>query len=293
MIWIEVEQKLNHGLAVLLDGALGTELQRRDVNTDRPSWTANALLTHPELIVQIHREYVDAGAEIITANTFRTHRRSLVAEGLANRAEELTRTAITLARDAADGRAIVAGSLAPLEDCYRPDLTPILDEMKIEHQWQAEILANAGVDLILVETQNSLEEAVIATDAATRTGLPFFVSFVVNENCQLLSGETLTDAVQSILKFKPKAILTNCCPVTSVEKTQYQLHNCQLNIPIGAYPNTGIMKADGTWVESELTAPEVFAEHAKRWQKQGTQIIGGCCGTTPAHIASTRKALLH
>ncbi len=113
---------------LILDGAMGTELQRRGANTLLPLWSAEALVLSPALVRQIHEEYIRAGADIITANTFRTTRRTFVRTGLPDRSQRLTTTALSLARQAReafrDRDILVAGSIAPLEDCYRPELVP-------------------------------------------------------------------------------------------------------------------------------------------------------------------------
>src|SRR5260221_3956648 len=146
-------KRLAQARPILLDGATGTELNRRGVNTDLPLWSANALLTAPEVLGQIHADYIRAGAEMVTANTFRAHRRSLAGGGPAygERAAELVRQAVALARaaaaPAAAGREVfVAGSQAPLEDCYSPQLVPPQAECEREHAEMAQHLAAAGAD---------------------------------------------------------------------------------------------------------------------------------------------------
>ena len=143
---------------------MGTELERRGAPCELPLWSARALMDDPARVSQIHSDYAAAGAELLTANTFRTQRRTLARAGLGNRAAELSREAVRLARkaanDAGPGRTIwIAGSAAPLEDCYRPDLVPGADELEREHAEHAENLAAAGVDAILVETMNSTRDS--------------------------------------------------------------------------------------------------------------------------------------
>ncbi|MGH9316974.1 MAG: homocysteine S-methyltransferase family protein, partial [Thermoanaerobaculia bacterium] len=162
---------------------MGTELERRGVSTRLPLWSARALLEAPDVVRAIHRDDVAAGADILTANTFRTHRRTLAREGMGERAAELTRTAVALAREAARdaGRQVfVVGSLAPLEDCYRPDLVPDEDALGKEHVAQAAALSSAGVDAILVETHNTVRELDAAVRAAQATGLPVIASTVTD-----------------------------------------------------------------------------------------------------------------
>ncbi len=164
-------KRLQSGRVLILDGATGTELDRRGVDTSLPLWSARALIVAPEIVRQVHHDYLAAGADIITTNTFRTHRRTLTRAGVGARTRELTQLAVTLAREAIahSGRtAYIAGSMSPLEDCYSPALVPSADELRAEHLEMARDLAEAGCDLLLVETMNSIREAVIAAECALR-----------------------------------------------------------------------------------------------------------------------------
>src|SRR6478736_4559620 len=143
-------ERLAAGPPLLLDAAMGTELQRRDADTRLPLWSARALFQDPELVWTVHSDESGAGADILTANTFRTHARSLAAAGADADAAELTAQAVGLAHRAAAvprREIFVAGSLSPLEDCYRPDLAPDDAALAREHGAQARRLADAGVDL--------------------------------------------------------------------------------------------------------------------------------------------------
>ncbi|MFY9552169.1 MAG: homocysteine S-methyltransferase family protein, partial [Thermoanaerobaculia bacterium] len=205
---------------LLLDAAMGTELQRRDLDTSLPLWSAAALLRDPELVWTIHTDEVAAGAQILTANTFRTHARSLGKAGLSERSSDLTVLAVRLARQAAaaPGREIfVAGSLSPLEDCYRPDLVPEDAVLAREHGAQARFLAEAGVDLILAETHNTIREAVAALRAAKETGVPVVVSLVCDGEGRLLSGEPVAEAARALLPLEPDALGVNCVPAPRLE----------------------------------------------------------------------------
>ncbi len=124
---------------IILDGAMGTELERRNVPVSLPLWSTNALISHPKTVKQIHKDYIQAGADIITANTFRTNSRSFKRAGIKDMAKELTHRALILANEARQetvtSRKIwIAGSIAPLEDCYRPDLVPPISELRKEHK---------------------------------------------------------------------------------------------------------------------------------------------------------------
>ena len=282
-----VRERLAEDEAILLDGALGTELARRGFSLDSKLWSAPAIFQQPERVRQIHQDYANAGAEILTANTFRTHRRNLQTAGLGDRARNLTLQAVQLAREAAkaaDHAVWVAGSQAPLEDCYRPQDVPDDQTLFREHAEMAQNLQAAGVDLILVETQNTVHEAVAATEAAMETALPVFVSFVCGLDGRLLSGETLKEAVAAVRPFHPAAVLVNCLPASVVRQALAELRNLLPETPVGIYANVGYSDANRGWVSTAMEHPETYAREAVRWRDQGAKLIGGCCGTTPEHI---------
>ena len=276
---------------LLLDGATGTELNRRGVDTGLPLWSAKALLDAPDVVRQIHRDYVAAGAEVVTANTFRTYRRTLTHAGLGERAAELTALAVQIAREAADCKAWVVGSQPPLEDCYSPQLCPDDVALAEEYAEMAANLANAGVDAILAETHNTIREAVAATRAAMATGLPVLVSFVCGNDGRLLSGESLSDAVRAVVPFHPVAILVNCVPAEIVVPLLREIQQAAPGVPRGAYANVGRPDPVQGWVNTDAQEPDRYAEFAEQWLAAGAKIIGGCCGTTPAHIRRIRRRL--
>lgn len=284
-----LRDRLESPAPILLDGATGTELARRGVRIDVPEWSATALLSAPDLVRQVHAEYVDAGAEWITANTFRTHARNLAHCGLSHRAAELTELAVRLARDAAGVGAFVLGSQAPLEDCYSPHLVPSEAELDREHVAMARNLADAGVDAILVETQNTIREAVAAARAAAGTGLPVLVSFVCGRNGRLLSGERLGSAAAAVLDCRPAALLVNCLPPESVAAALSELLAAAAGLPVGVYANIGYADERGQWVITDSVNADFYAAQAADWLRVGARIVGGCCGTTPGHIAAVRE----
>jgi S-methylmethionine-dependent homocysteine/selenocysteine methylase len=282
--WLE---RLRAGPALLLDGATGTELERRGAESVLPLWSAHALLHDPALVERIHTDYLEAGAELLTANTFRTQRRTLERGGIGERAAQLTAEAVALARSAAAGvdRPVrVLGSAPPLEDCFRPDLVPDDDSLVREHREHAANLAAAGVDAILVETMNTIREARAALRAAQATRLPVLVSFVCWNGARLLSGEMLHDAIDAVRAEQPAALLANCLPPSNTTACLDVL--AESGLPFGVYANLGAPVDASGRERSEDCAPEVFASHAMSWLAAGATLVGGCCGTTPAHIRS-------
>ncbi len=272
---------------MLLDGATGTELERRGVRTGLPLWSARSLVDAPDVVQRIHADYVAAGAEVLTANTFRTQRRALAHGGLDDRASELTSRAVQLARRAAEqaapDRAVcVVGSAPPLEDCYQPDRVPNDATLAREHAEHARNLVAAGVDAILVETMNTVREAVAALCAANEAGATSLVSFVCWHGARLLSGESLASAVAAVVPLQPLAVLVNCLPPSNVAACWPPLRASGLRF--GAYANLGTPDDETGFTRSEDCTPEEFAALAAAWIEAGARIVGGCCGTTPAHI---------
>jgi len=290
-------ERLSDPRPILLDGATGTELNRRGVDTALPLWSAGALLNAPDVLRQIHADYLAAGAEVITANTFRTHRRSLAHASLSHRARELTHLAVQIAREAAalhtprstlhvsrvTPRPLIAGSLAPLEDCYSPELVPPQEECEREHAEMARDLAKAGVDLILIETMNTVREAQAAARAARDTGLPFVVSFVCRTDGRLFSGESVAEAARSLERFGPAMLGINCTPVPTIHGPLAELR-ASTRLPILGYANVGRTDDIQGWTNTGDVSPEQYAERARTWLALGLRLVGGCCGTTPAHI---------
>lgn len=271
---------------------MGTELQRRGVDTPLPLWSASALLSHPDIVQEIHRDYLLAGAQILTTNTFRTSRWTLKKAGMGDRTSSLNALAVELARRAREkqggGKTIwIAGSIAPLEDCYSPHLAPDEETAYKAHQEQAQLLADAGVDFLLLETMNTVAEARGALRAAVETHLPVAVSFCCSAQGRLLSGESLKDAFSAITPYQPLFISINCTPVKATTLALQELRACDPkgSRNFGAYANAGeLAEEPGKWLFSKDMTPQKYAEYAKQWITLGAKVVGGCCGTTPEYI---------
>jgi S-methylmethionine-dependent homocysteine/selenocysteine methylase len=287
-------ERLGAGFPTLLDAAMGTRLQQLGADSRLPLWSARALLEAPELVSRIHSDEAAAGADVLTANTFRTHRRTLETAGLGERPAGLTRLAVSLAREAArkSGRTVfVAGSMAPLEDCYRPDLVPEDSALAREHAEQAENLAAAGVDLLLLETHNTVRELAAAARAARRTGLPFVASVVTDGRGKLLSGEPIGAAREVLLDLEPAAVGVNCVPARNLREELSRWRAAGAEGPLVAYGNLGLPSDHSGWAFTEELAPADYGAIAKTWLDAGALLIGGCCGTTPAHTRALRSLL--
>lgn len=248
-------------------------------------------------MLAIHAANVAAGAEILTAGTFRTHDRNLTGSGRRESARNLTERAVSIARRAAEGgpRAVfVAGSLSPLEDCYRPDLVPDDAALAREHARQATTLADAGVDLILVETHNTVRELTAAVRAARDTNLPVMASMVTTGRGRLLSGEPIAAAAHALELLSPDAVGINCVPARSLGGELEILAAAVPGTRLIAYGNLGQpglgQPGPGGGYEEEAS-PAEYARIADGWLRSGARIVGGCCGTTADHTAALRALI--
>jgi S-methylmethionine-dependent homocysteine/selenocysteine methylase len=290
-----IKGKLARQNRVLLDGGIGTEILRRNV-----SWSDHQVTRLPDVIRSIHEDYIRAGAEVITTNTFQLSRRSLRnhfrdlehmrhigSAGLESRAADLLRAAVKLAVDArervrASHPVAIAGSITTMEWCFRPDLAPSLDQAKAEYREIIEVMAESGVDLILLETFNSIGEAKVALEAVREAGLPAWVGFVCDSAGRLFSGETLQAAVEVLEPIGPDVILLNCAPPDDINAGLKELTACS-SLPTGAFAHIGRFDPP-EWMFTDEYPPDKYLDSARRWLEMGAVVIGGCCGTTPEHI---------
>ena len=271
---------------MLLDGPTGTELERRGYRTSLPLWTALAVKEAPTLLRAVHDDYVRAGADILTACTFRTNRYTLAKQGLGRDAVTLTRESVAIARQSASAAArpvLVAGCIAPLEDCYRPELTPDDAALASAHAAHVEALVLAGVDLLLVETMPTLREARIATRAAIATGLAVMTSLLVGPDRTMFDGTRLAQAFEELAE-----LAVNCGPMnwcTQAIEDLAATRRC-----FGAYANSGAPSPTFGFTPAALDV-DGYARCAAAWIGAGASLVGGCCGTGPDHIAALRRIL--
>jgi len=284
---------------LVLDGAVGTELARRGIPTTTPLWSAHALFSDEGLrtLAAIHADYARAGAEVLVTNTFRTTLRALEAAGRGadwRRANEL---AVECAREGAsesDGSCLVAGSIAPLEDCYSPNRVPPEATCLVEHRRQVRLLAELGVDLIWIETMNARREALAATVAAKESGLDFVVSLCPKPPEHLLSGEALAGVVDEIVAAAGaglRALLINCAAPEELEAIFPRFASLAPGVPHGLYAHLGERDEAVGWRLPARHDPLRYADWAVRRVGEGARLLGGCCGTTPDHVAALRRAV--
>ena len=270
----------------ILDGPTGSELERRGLPLPAPMWSARAVIERPELLAAIHRDYARAGAQVHTACTFRTTARSLAGTAFAARWDELAEQAVALCRDAAGPGARVAGSLAPLEDCFTPSATPDDDTLSREHAEHAAALARAGCDLLLVETMPTLRELRAATKAAASTGLPVWAAVTLGPRGDFFDDGSLRDARKAAADEGAQAFLLNCSAparITAALQGPLSRGTPPAGLLLGAYANAIFGLGDSL-------SPANYVLEAERWRASGATLLGTCCGTGPAHVAALRAA---
>jgi len=284
---------------LLLDGGTGRELRRRGVPILDTIWSANGLVVAPEVVRAVHLDYIRAGADVITTNTYGVIRADLAKEGIEARFAELNRLAARLARQAREegGRAVaIAGSLPPLRGSYRPDLVGPFEEILPLYREQVELLA-PDVDLFICETMSSAAEALAAATAACESGRPVWVSWTLDEDRSgnLRSGESVGEAAKAITHLPVSAFLANCCAPESIAAAMPALARLGT---AGGYanafrpvPKDWDLESGGLLPLREDLDPESYADHAAHWQAEGASILGGCCGTGPEHIARLRRLM--
>ncbi|MGF1473205.1 MAG: homocysteine S-methyltransferase family protein [Rubrobacteraceae bacterium] len=295
---MDILQRLEKGGVLLLDGATGTELEKRGVPMDDAAWCATALATHPGVVREVHEDYIRAGAEVIITNTFPTAKHVLEEAGVGGRFRELNARAVELAKEArentADGPVYIAGSISTFPARLELSYDPGEQRARENYAEQAEVLATAGVDLIALEMMRDLEQTEYAAEAAARTGLPISLGF----SCQRAEDGTLLlwdghDTLAGALgqSYVREAALVSIMH-TLVEDTGPALREVKEHWsgPVGAYPHHGefIMP---NWQFIDMISPEDFADEAQEWLGLGVQVVGGCCGIGPEHIRELKRRI--
>lgn len=285
---------------LILDGPTGSELERGGFQSHETLWTARAAELAPSLLYDVHRSYLDAGADLLTANTFRTTAWAAEQAGFAaSGARGWLARSVAIAREAcagAPGPRWVLGSMAPLADCYHPQKTPPDAILRREHARTAEWLAAAGCDGILIETQGSGREAQIAVAAAQLTGLPVLVSFLPDPSpgeVRLLGGDPLRDCAEACLSLGAAGVLVNCAHVEVLARALSELR--PLRCFIGAYANAARMvmtAGEPAWIPDEPdVASDALVRAGVAFWRGGARLLGACCGFGPDALALLAQAI--
>ena len=286
----------------LLDGGMGQELLKRSSKDITPLWSTQVMIDEPDIVRDVHIDYISAGARVITLNAYTMTPERLVRDGQIEDFEKLQVAAINAAISAREAAGIpevkIAGCLPPLVASYHAEVTPKYEAMLKSYSKIVAIQA-PHVDVFLCETMSSIAEAKAALVAAKESGLPVWVSLTIEDNDQglLRSGEALSDAVSMLDEFGADAKLLNCSKPEAILASWSKMKSDQGLT--GAYGNgfTSVdsLKPGGTVKSMQSRTdlgPAAYAEFAMEWVTNGAGLIGGCCEVGPAHIAELSKRLI-
>lgn len=277
-----------HKRPLLLDGANGSYLLQKGFTADKLLWQSIHNIQNPVEIKKIHCEYIDAGVDIISTNTFRTNPAAVKKSNIGITNFEFVKRSVSLALESRrDLRIIVAGSNAPAEDCYQIERTLLPLDLEYNHKKHIEMLWNNGVDLILNETFSHWDEIDIVSKFCYENRIPFIISFFFNDELKLLSGEPLSEAIKFVNDFSPIAISFNCIKVKTFRK---YLEHHPINSKYGFYLNCGL----GTVIDkqmSECIQPDAYTKTIKTLINYNTLFVGSCCGSTPHHTNKIKELL--
>ncbi len=284
----DIHELLRNKRTILGDGAMGTMLHRAGLTIGAPEqWNVK----RPDVVLAIHRAYVEAGSDFISTNTFGGTRNRLKLDQLEDRVAELNEAGARLAREAAGDR-LVAGSMGPTGELMEPLglLTP--DDALASFTEQAKALKAGGADFALIETMSALEEVKAAVEGARAAGLPAVVTMSFDTNFHTMMGVKPVTALAAISGWGVGIVGANCGNgPAEIERIMTEMSAApHEGVVLMAKSNAGMPR----WKDDRITyggTPEVMADYARRMVELGVRIIGGCCGSTPEHIAAMRKAI--
>ena len=293
-----LSDRLKNKEIILLDGGVSTEIQQRGVSMDDDVWSGIAHRTHPEITLRVHEDYIRAGAQVITANTFSTARHVLESIDLGDQVRSINEEAVQLARkardNAADDEVWIAGSISSMAPFNNEEEVAVGKNVESNYREMAEILAESGVDLFIVEMMRETVNSILIIEAALSTGLPVWIGYsammaddgksVINWRWKNVTRKTPTgdfeEMVKATVKLGGDAAGIMHSQVKDTEPA-LEIMSRHWHGPKLAYAETGALdKPD--WNFKEICTPEKYSEVIKGWiNRHGVQIVGGCCGTGP------------
>jgi len=271
---------------LILDGAMGSLIQQKGFDTVKDLWTSYLNFRKPETIVQIHEDYINAGCDIITTNTFRTNPISIANSNSQLNIKQAVKRSVELSKEVAVMRnVLLAGSNAPAEDCYCAERTISNSDLVYNHEKHIELLYSSGVDFILNETQSHLDEIKIISEYCTKNNIPYIISLFVTEKLNILSGESLADIIKIISDYNPLLISFNCI---STEVYYNIIKKIDLSFRWGFYLNCGSGELTDDLIHCGLNENS-YAEIVKDSLALSPKLVGACCGSNPNHIKAIKN----
>ncbi len=282
--------RLQTGEILISDGATGTNLQARGLTRGMPAekW----VLDNPQQIVQLHRDFIEAGSDIILTCTFGGTELRLAHSDLADQAEEINTRAVELARQAAQGTEVfIAGSMGPTGQMLKP-LGPLEEQDAVTaYANQARFLTQAGVDFLVIETQFDLAEAVAALQGARSvSNLPIVLSFSYDRGSRTMMGVRPAQVAKQFSDSGVVALGINCGRALDENLEALKQLRESTSLPIWFKPNAGLPKLDEEGNPTYEITPDIMGSHVTSWLENGAQIVGGCCGNSPAHLRAIALA---
>ena len=271
---------------LIMDGAMGTELMRRGIELPLPLWSSMSNIDQFDQVMNIHKDYIEAGSDIVTTNTFRTTPRTFIKAGYSqNESEIISEQCCNMAIEAAKHavkkeNTLIAGSVAPLEDCYEPLHFPGKEIAKKEFQLIIDRIIRKGVDILLFETMGNYEEIESALQVSNHVDIQRWLSIVLKNKNSILDGTELQKVVELANKNKIDMVLINCTPVNIILEA-LDIFLGYRKGKWGVYPNAGenMPTKDGEFV-SKLD-DESFCKAIQDYITLGASVVGSCCGSTP------------
>lgn len=298
----QLKARIDNGEKILLDGATGTELERRGISGDKRTWSGAASYTHPDVIRSIHEEYIQVGAEIIITNTFATARHMLEAIDLGDKAYEINRQAAQLANQArqnvnANQPVYIAGSLSLIAPDIDSANRPPVAQMKEIYREQADALAEGGCDFFMLEMMRDIKYTSAAIESCLATGLPVWVGFTTLAADDGTPQIYTTDDERVSPDEAFKAAAQYDVDLIGIMHSDINLMQPSLDLlkkywdgPLSAYPNSGYFEMPD-WQFVDVISPEKFVAEARGWMETGVQVIGGCCGIGPEHMRHLKEEM--
>ena len=297
----DIAQRFADPRPIILDGGVSTELQRMGVPMSADTWSGLAAISHPDVLRELHVRYLKAGAEVITANTYAAAPQHVAAAGFGDRAREINMRSAEIALEArdkaAEGPAWVAGSLSLMAPGFRSANRQAPAEHADGLRRQAEWLAEAGVDFLVLEMLRDIEWSTAAVDAALSVGVPIWSGFscAVNDSGTLMTQGRVGDPVpfEDALRAvtgRGEALVAVMHSEIADTTPGLQCAARVCEAPLGAWPNSGTIEPPHQRFDDVVT-PEAFATLAARWVEDGVRVIGGCCGLGPEHVRAAARRL--
>ncbi len=276
------------GRPLILDGASGSFLQNKGFQSHPDLWMSYISVEHPDVLLNLHKTYCKAGADIITTNTFRSNPNATKNQTGKYSSENLVKNSLGIAREAAATYTVfVAGSNPPAEDCYQKERKISKKNLIYNHHKHIDLLMNYGSDFILNETQSHFDEIKIICNYCFKRNVPYLISLFFTDDLRILSGESIYEVINFAKDFNPLAISFNCIPPDSFKKLDFgtlSKHSW------GVYLNCiGDQNPKGK-LHCGIN-PEDYSELLAKYLKNKPSFFGGCCGTTPAHIKKIKELI--